>query len=39
MDDYVTKPVKLEIVVNVLEKWALKIQAKREEVHPNIKPE
>jgi signal transduction histidine kinase/DNA-binding response OmpR family regulator len=38
MDDYVTKPVKLEIVVNVIEKWALKIQAKREELHPNIKP-
>jgi signal transduction histidine kinase/CheY-like chemotaxis protein len=38
MDDYVTKPVKLEIVVNVIEKWALKIQAEREELHPNIKP-
>jgi signal transduction histidine kinase/DNA-binding response OmpR family regulator len=38
MDDYVTKPVKLEIVVNVIEKWGLKIQAEREELHPNIKP-
>jgi CheY-like chemotaxis protein len=24
MDDYISKPVKLEILVSVLEKWALK---------------
>ncbi|MEO7991302.1 MAG: two-component regulator propeller domain-containing protein [Chryseolinea sp.] len=26
MDDYISKPIKLEIVVNLLEKWALKIK-------------
>jgi len=28
MDDYVSKPVKLEILVSVLEKWALKSKNK-----------
>ncbi len=26
MDDYISKPIKLEIVINLLEKWALKIK-------------
>jgi CheY-like chemotaxis protein len=34
MDDYVSKPVKLEIAVNVLEKWALEIQAKQRAFTP-----
>lgn len=38
MDDYVSKPVKLEVAVNVLERWALEIQTKREAVHPDAKP-
>jgi CheY-like chemotaxis protein len=33
MDDYVSKPVKLEVAVNVLEKWALDIQSKQSTVH------
>ncbi len=28
MDDYISKPIKLEIVVNLLEKWAIKIKEK-----------
>lgn len=29
MDDYISKPIKLELAVNILEKWALELQSKQ----------
>lgn len=29
MDDYISKPIKLELAVNILEKWALELQTKQ----------
>ena len=29
MDDYISKPVKLEILVSILEKWALKADSEK----------
>jgi CheY-like chemotaxis protein len=36
MDDYISKPVKLEILISVLEKWALKINDKNISVDANV---
>ncbi|SKC64751.1 hybrid sensor histidine kinase/response regulator [Ohtaekwangia koreensis] len=30
MDDYISKPIKLEVVVNILEKWALEVKRKNQ---------
>jgi len=32
MDDYISKPVKIEILVNLLEKWALEVKEKRQSI-------
>ncbi|HMI68207.1 MAG TPA: response regulator, partial [Cyclobacteriaceae bacterium] len=32
MDDYISKPVKIEILVNLFEKWALEVKEKRQSI-------
>ncbi|HMI65224.1 MAG TPA: response regulator, partial [Cyclobacteriaceae bacterium] len=32
MDDYISKPVKMEILVSLLETWALKVKVKRQNI-------
>jgi len=34
MDDYISKPIRLDEIVNVLERWALEIRVKQEEIPP-----